>query len=285
VGRIEALRSHVETRKIRQRVGIPWLGHTCGHCGYCLVGSEILAVADAHFTFPLPEEGSDESLAPLLCAGLIGWRALRMAGEGCRVGLYGFGAAAHIVAQVLRWQGRNVFAFTRPGDTWTQAFAHELGALKARPSCCPEFLHRSCGKATFCGQMLVLAVAHSAIGAAHIAVLVRLPAKVCGTSRKKRVSRSSESIRWANAHCSVTTPAAVSAARKAPLDAIHMERIVYLDRKYLQMSYPGSSRAPILAAERELKGELAQPTWRHKRALAAFQVPPQRACFLHLTCS
>jgi propanol-preferring alcohol dehydrogenase len=146
VGRIEALGSNVETLKIGQRVGIPWVGHTCGHCGYCLVGSENLcdqplftgytrdggfataAVADAHFTLPLPEEGSDESLAPLLCAGLIGWRALRMAGEGCRVGLYGFGAAAHIVAQVLRWQGREVFAFTRPGDTRTQAFAHGLGA-------------------------------------------------------------------------------------------------------------------------------------------------------------
>jgi alcohol dehydrogenase, propanol-preferring len=146
VGRIDALGTNVDTLQIGQRVGVPWLGHTCGHCGYCLCASENLCdkplftgytrdggfatatVADAHFTFPLPEEGSDESLAPLLCAGLIGWRALRMAGEGYRVGLYGFGAAAHIVAQVLRWQGRNVFAFTRPGDTRTQAFAHELGA-------------------------------------------------------------------------------------------------------------------------------------------------------------
>jgi propanol-preferring alcohol dehydrogenase len=146
VGRIDALGTNVDTLQIGQRVGVPWLGHTCGHCGYCLCASENLcdeplftgytrdggfataAVADAHFTFPLPEEGSDESLAPLLCAGLIGWRALRMAGEGYRIGLYGFGAAAHIVAQVLRWQGRDVFAFTRPGDTRTQAFAHELGA-------------------------------------------------------------------------------------------------------------------------------------------------------------
>lgn len=146
VGRIEALGANVKALKIGQRVGIPWLGHTCGHCGYCLVGSENLcdqplftgytrdggfataAVADAHFAFPLPAEGSDESLAPLLCAGLIGWRALRMAGECNRVGLYGFGAAAHIAAQVLRWQGRDVFAFTRVGDTRTQAFAHELGA-------------------------------------------------------------------------------------------------------------------------------------------------------------
>jgi alcohol dehydrogenase, propanol-preferring len=146
VGRIDAVGTNVDTVRIGQRVGVPWLGHTCGHCGYCLVGSENLCdrplftgytrdggfasatVADAQFAFPLPEEGSDESLAPLLCAGLIGWRALRMAGEGNRIGLYGFGAAAHIAAQVLRWQGRDVFAFTRPGDTRTQSFAHELGA-------------------------------------------------------------------------------------------------------------------------------------------------------------
>jgi len=146
VGRIDALGANVGALQIGQRVGIPWMGHTCGHCPFCLCDSENLcdkplftgytrdggfataAVADAHFTFPLPEEGSDESLAPLLCAGLIGWRALRMAGEGDRIGLYGFGAAAHILAQVLRWQGRDVYAFTRPGDTRTQAFAHELGA-------------------------------------------------------------------------------------------------------------------------------------------------------------
>jgi alcohol dehydrogenase, propanol-preferring len=146
VGRIDAIGSDVDTLRIGQRVGVPWLGHTCGHCGYCLVGSENLCdqplftgytrdggfatavVADAHFTFPLPEEGKDESLAPLLCAGLIGWRSLRLAGEGDRIGLYGFGSAAHIVAQVLRWQGRSVFAFTRPGDLRTQDFARGLGA-------------------------------------------------------------------------------------------------------------------------------------------------------------
>jgi propanol-preferring alcohol dehydrogenase len=136
----------IHTLRIGQRVGVPWLGHTCGHYGYCLCANENLCdkplftgytrgggfatavIADSHFTFPLPEEGSDESLAPLLCAGLIGWRALRMAGEGNRIGLYGFGAAAHIAAQVLRWQRREVVAFTRPGDTRTQAFAHDLGA-------------------------------------------------------------------------------------------------------------------------------------------------------------
>jgi alcohol dehydrogenase, propanol-preferring len=152
VGRIDALGANVDSLKIGQRVGIPWLGHTCGHCGYCLCDSENLcdkplftgytrdggfataAVADARFALPLPEGGTDESLAPLLCAGLIGWRALRMAGGAGHIGLYGFGASAHILAQVLRWQGRKFCAFTRPGDTRTQSFARELGAAWAGDS-------------------------------------------------------------------------------------------------------------------------------------------------------
>jgi propanol-preferring alcohol dehydrogenase len=152
VGHVDALGTNVDFLKVGQRVGIPWLGSTCGHCGYCLCGSENLcdkplftgytcdggfataAVADARFAFPLPEDGSDECLAPLLCAGLIGWRALRLAGGGRHIGLYGFGASAHILAQVLRWQGRKFFAFTRPGDTRTQSFARELGAAWAGDS-------------------------------------------------------------------------------------------------------------------------------------------------------
>jgi propanol-preferring alcohol dehydrogenase len=152
VGRVDALGSDVRNLTIGQRVGVPWLAHTCGSCGYCRVGSENLCdqplftgytrdggfatavIADAHFTFPLPEEGSDESLAPLLCAGFIGWRALRMADAGRHIGLYGFGAAAHIVAQVLRWQRRQFFAFTRPGDVRSQTFARELGACWAGDS-------------------------------------------------------------------------------------------------------------------------------------------------------
>ncbi len=144
VGRIDQLGPNVGSLRIGQRVGIPWLGHTCGHCGYCLCGSEnlcdrplftghtrdggfaTLAVADARYALPLPEEGSDVSLAPLLCAGIIGWRALRLAGEGDRIGLYGFGAAAHILAQVIRWQQRQFFGFTRPGDIATQSFARGL---------------------------------------------------------------------------------------------------------------------------------------------------------------
>ncbi len=149
VGRIDAVGVGVTGLVLGQRVGIPWLGHTCGVCPYCKMQRENLCdrplftgytrdggfatatVADARFAFPLGDEGSDESLAPLLCAGLIGWRALTIAGEGKRLGLYGFGAAAHILAQVATWQGRSVFAFTRPGDHATQAFARSLGATWA----------------------------------------------------------------------------------------------------------------------------------------------------------
>jgi propanol-preferring alcohol dehydrogenase len=149
VGRIDELGAGVTDRTVGERVGIPWLGHTDGDCPYCRAGRENLcdhplftgytrdggyataAIADASFAFPLGETGSDVSLAPLLCAGLIGWRSLSIAGEGKRLGLYGFGAAGHIVAQVARWQKREVYAFTRPGDTHTQAFAKSLGAVWA----------------------------------------------------------------------------------------------------------------------------------------------------------
>lgn len=135
-----------------QRVGVPWLGWTCGECRYCTSGRENLcprarftgrdidggmaewAVADERYCFPLPDGPSDTDLAPLLCAGLIGYRSLTMCGDAPRVGLYGFGAAAHIVAQVLRWQGREVYAFTRPGDAAAQELARELGAAWAGDS-------------------------------------------------------------------------------------------------------------------------------------------------------
>ena len=153
VGRIDAIGTGVTGLQLGERVGIPWLGHTCGVCPYCAMHRENLCdrplftgytrdggfatatIADARFAFPLGEavgqSGSDGSLAPLLCAGLIGWRALTIAGDGKRLGLYGFGAAAHILAQVARWQGRSVFAFTRPGDRATQDFARSLGAVWA----------------------------------------------------------------------------------------------------------------------------------------------------------
>jgi propanol-preferring alcohol dehydrogenase len=149
VGRIDALGAGVEGLRIGERVGIPWLGHTCGICPSCTAAHENLcdrplftgytrdggfataAIADARFAFPLGETGNDVSLAPLLCAGLIGWRSLVIAGDGKKLGLCGFGAVAHILAQVARWQGRSVYAFTRPGDVVTQAFARSLGAAWA----------------------------------------------------------------------------------------------------------------------------------------------------------
>lgn len=149
VGRIDAIGQNVVGLDIGERVGIPWLAHTCGKCPYCLGARENLCdhplftgytrdggfatsvIADANYAFPLGEKGSDVALAPLLCAGLIGWRALSMAGDGKKLGLYGFGASAHIVAQIANWQGRSVFAFTRPGDLATQAFAKKLGAVWA----------------------------------------------------------------------------------------------------------------------------------------------------------
>jgi propanol-preferring alcohol dehydrogenase len=129
-----------------QRVGVPWLGWTCGACAFCTTGRENLCerarftgytidggyaeetLADERFCFPVPDGYPDEQAAPLLCAGLIGYRSLKLAGEAERIGMYGFGAAAHIICQVARWQGRRVFAFTRPGEEGTQSFARSLGA-------------------------------------------------------------------------------------------------------------------------------------------------------------
>jgi propanol-preferring alcohol dehydrogenase len=149
VGRIEALGEGVVDLACGERIGVPWLGGACGTCPYCRSGRENLcdapqftgcsidggyadyAVADARFCFRLPAGYSDVELAPWLCAGLIGYRALRMAGDARRVGIYGFGAAAHIVAQLCRHEGREVFAFTRPGDRAAQDFARELGVAWA----------------------------------------------------------------------------------------------------------------------------------------------------------
>lgn len=146
VGRVEALGPGVAGFREGDRVGVPWLGFTCGTCRFCRTGRENLCeaarftgyqvdggyaeyvVADARFCFPIPDSYSDMEAAPLLCAGLIGHRALRMAGDARRLGIYGFGAAAHIVAQVARHEGRRVFAFTRRGDAAAQDFARTLGA-------------------------------------------------------------------------------------------------------------------------------------------------------------
>ncbi len=147
VGRVAACGRAVERFAEGTRVGIPWLGWTCGICGFCKAGKENLceaakftgytldggygdyALVDQRYAFPIHGDYSDAEAAPLLCAGLIGYRSLVMAGEAERIGLYGFGAAAHIVAQVARYQGRRVFAFTRPGDADAKQFALDLGAV------------------------------------------------------------------------------------------------------------------------------------------------------------
>jgi propanol-preferring alcohol dehydrogenase len=149
VGTVEAAAPGVAGLAAGDRVGVPWLGWTCGACEYCASGRENLcdrarftgyhldggfaelAVADARYCFRIPDGYPDQQAAPLLCAGLIGFRALRMTGESGRLGFYGFGSAAHIVTQVARAEGREVFAFTRPGDDASQAFARELGAAWA----------------------------------------------------------------------------------------------------------------------------------------------------------
>ncbi|MDR6471520.1 propanol-preferring alcohol dehydrogenase [Paraburkholderia graminis] len=145
VGTVAALGNGVAGFQVGDRVGVPWIGHTCGHCRYCTSGRENLCdapgftgytidggyaertVADARYCLHLPERYSDVAAAPLLCAGLIGYRTLSMAGDARAIGIYGFGAAAHIVAQVALHQGRTVFALTRPGDTAAQQFALGLG--------------------------------------------------------------------------------------------------------------------------------------------------------------
>ncbi len=147
VGRILRKGDGVDAFAIGDRVGVPWLGWTCGTCDYCLRGEENLcaqarftgytidggygeyAIADARFCFRIPDRYDDVHAAPLLCAGLIGFRALRMAGDARRIGFYGFGAAAHILAQICVQQGREVYAFSRPGDAQAYAFAAQIGAV------------------------------------------------------------------------------------------------------------------------------------------------------------
>ncbi|MFO1322143.1 MAG: zinc-dependent alcohol dehydrogenase family protein [Burkholderiales bacterium] len=155
VGRVIAIGPETPGFTVGERVGVPWLGFTCGACDYCRRGQENLCdaarftgyhvdggyadhtVADARYCFRLPDSYGDAEAAPLLCAGLIGYRCLRMAGDARRIGLYGFGAAAHILVQVARWEGREIHAFTRPGDAAAQAFARRLGATWAGDSTAP----------------------------------------------------------------------------------------------------------------------------------------------------
>jgi propanol-preferring alcohol dehydrogenase len=184
VGTVVGRGDRAERFATGQRIGIPWLGWTCGECRYCTSGRENLcdrarftgydedggyaelAVADERFCFPLPEGYPDEQAAPLLCAGLIGYRALRLLGDAERIGFYGFGASAHILCQVAVHQGRRVFAFTRPGDEEGQAFARELRAEWAGSSeeAPPEEID---GAIVFApvGALMTTALRHSAKGA------------------------------------------------------------------------------------------------------------------------
>jgi propanol-preferring alcohol dehydrogenase len=189
VGRVEEVGAGVTNFQVGDRVGIPWLGWTCGECEYCLSARENLCerarftgytidggyaeftVAAARFAFPIPDTFDDVSAAPLLCAGLIGYRSLRKAGDAKRLGIYGFGAAAHIIAQVARYEGRDVFAFTRPGDTDAQEFARGLGA------------HWTGGSDEMPPQALDAAIIFAPIGAlvpAALRVLKRGGRVVCG---------------------------------------------------------------------------------------------------------
>ena len=149
VGRVDAIGDGVDKFRIGDRIGIPWLGWTCGTCSFCLSGKENLCpnarftgyqidggfatetIADARYAFAIPSNYSDEAAAPLLCAGLIGWRSLQASGDGQCVGIYGFGAAAHIVAQVALARGQAIYAFVRPGDEQARSFALSLGATWA----------------------------------------------------------------------------------------------------------------------------------------------------------
>jgi propanol-preferring alcohol dehydrogenase len=193
VGTVVEVGTGAERFEVGQRVGVPWLGWTDGECRYCRTGRENLcdrarftgydldggyaelAVADERFCFPIPEGYPDEQAAPLLCAGLIGYRALRLAGDAERIGFYGFGASAHILCQVAAHQGRRVFAFTRPGDEEGQAFARELGAEWAGSSEDepPEEID---GAIVFApvGALMTTALGHSAKGARIISAGIHM---------------------------------------------------------------------------------------------------------------
>jgi propanol-preferring alcohol dehydrogenase len=209
VGRVAAIGAGVGGFTLGERVGVPWLGATCGACPYCREGAENLcdapvftgytrdggyathAVADARYCFPLGEVGDDAEIAPWLCAGLIGWRSYRMAGEGKTLGLYGFGAAAHILAQVAIWQGRRVFAFTRKGDTVAQDFARSLGAVWAG------------GSDDLPGEPIAAAVIFAPVGALVPAALKAVKKGgrvVCGGIHMSDIPSFPYSLLWEERH-------------------------------------------------------------------------------------
>jgi propanol-preferring alcohol dehydrogenase len=205
VGRVAALGPGVAGLALGARVGVPWLGFTCGVCPYCRAARENLCdrplftgytrdggyathtVADARYCFPLPPEADPVKLAPLLCAGLIGWRSYRMAGAGEALGIYGFGAAAHILCQVAVWQGRRVYAFTRPGDEAAQDFARRLGAAWAG------------GSDSSPPEPLDAAIIFAAVGAlvpAALAAVKKGGRVVCGGIHMSDIPRFPYSLLW-----------------------------------------------------------------------------------------
>jgi len=236
VGRVAATGAGVSGFAIGERVGVPWLGATCGICPYCREGTENLcdtpvftgytrdggyathAVADARFCFPLGEAGDDAEIAPWLCAGLIGWRSYRMAGEGKTLGLYGFGAAAHILAQVAIWQGRRVFAFTRKDDSAAQDFARLLGAVWAG------------GSEGLPGEPLDAAIIFAPVGAlvpAALKVVRKGGRVVCGGIHMSDIPSFPYSLLWEERHvmsvANLTRSDAHEFLELAPKAGVHCE--------------------------------------------------------------
>lgn len=240
VGIVDELGQDVSSHSVGQRVGIPWLGHTCGVCPYCSAHHENLcdwpvfaghsrdggfathAVADAAYAFPLDGFTDPVATAPLLCAGLIGWRSLKLAGEASRIGLFGFGAAAHIIAQVCRWQGRQVYAFTQKSDTVAQAHALSLGARWAGDSSQspPESLDAA-----------ILFAPVGALVPAALRVVRKGGRVVCGGIHMSDIPQFPYSLLWEERQilsvANLTRQDAVEFLEIAPRAAVHTTTHVY----------------------------------------------------------
>ncbi|MEN6542436.1 zinc-dependent alcohol dehydrogenase family protein [Parvibaculum sp.] len=240
VGVVDEIGPDVKGFAIGQRVGIPWLGHTCGTCPYCRSARENLcdhplftgytrnggyathAVADAAYAFPLDGLGDDVAIAPLLCAGLIGWRSLVLAGKAERLGIYGFGAAGHIVLQVAKAQGRKVFAFTTPGDTKAQDFARSLGADWAG------------GSDEAAPELLDAAIIYAPVGAlvpAALKAVAKGGRVVCAGIHMSDIPSFPYSILWEERQllsvANLTRQDAIDFLRIAPSIGVHTTTVAY----------------------------------------------------------